>query len=225
MTFYSQYTQDEFLEKNVFKGFKNGIFVDVGAHDGKCINNTLYFEEQHQWKGINIEPLQEIYNRLIVNRPTCVNLNCAISNENGTAEFIANQGYTEMLSGLLSEYEKAHHQRGERERRQFGGTSQIITVPTRRLDSIFQEYNLNRIHYLSIDVEGAEFKVIQSIDFSKIFIDVISFENNYPNSGQGNAIQEYLKTMGYITIQEGLDIVMIHQNSTFRELIDAQNQV
>ena len=35
MTFYSQDKQDFFLQTNVFKGYKNGFFVDVGAHDGK----------------------------------------------------------------------------------------------------------------------------------------------------------------------------------------------
>ena len=43
-TFYSQDKQDKFLEENVFKGYKNGVFIDVGAHDGKSINNTLFFE-------------------------------------------------------------------------------------------------------------------------------------------------------------------------------------
>lgn len=43
MTFYSQDKQDYNLEKYVFKGYKNGIFVDVGAYDGKDINNTLFF--------------------------------------------------------------------------------------------------------------------------------------------------------------------------------------
>ena len=57
MVYYSQDKQDEFLEKNVFKGLKNGFFVDIGAHDGKSINNTLYFEENNNWTGINIEPI------------------------------------------------------------------------------------------------------------------------------------------------------------------------
>ena len=40
MTFYSQDRQDYNLENYVFKGYKNGIFVDVGAYDGKTYNNT-----------------------------------------------------------------------------------------------------------------------------------------------------------------------------------------
>ena len=41
--FNSQDNQDKYLEENVFKGYKNGIFVDVGAHNGVSINNTLLY--------------------------------------------------------------------------------------------------------------------------------------------------------------------------------------
>ena len=58
--FYSQYKQDYFLENTVFKGYKNGFFVDVGSHDGKTINNTLYFELINNWTGINIEPIKGV---------------------------------------------------------------------------------------------------------------------------------------------------------------------
>ena len=76
--FYSQCKQDKFLEENVFKGYKNGIFFDVGAHDGKTINNTVYFEQNNNWKGINIEPIKSVYDNLVLNRPNCININCAI---------------------------------------------------------------------------------------------------------------------------------------------------
>ena len=43
LEFYSQFNQDTFLEEHVFRGFRNGIYMDVGAHDGVTINNTLFF--------------------------------------------------------------------------------------------------------------------------------------------------------------------------------------
>ena len=36
-------------ENTVFKGYKNGVFFDVGSHNGMDINNTLYFEENNNW--------------------------------------------------------------------------------------------------------------------------------------------------------------------------------
>ena len=38
-TFYSQYSQDRSLETCIFKGYKNGTFMDIGAHDGVDLNN------------------------------------------------------------------------------------------------------------------------------------------------------------------------------------------
>ena len=75
--FKSQFKQDELLEKNVFKGHKHGVFVDIGAHDGVNLNNTLYFEKYNGWTGINVEPIKKVYDRLITNRPDSININCA----------------------------------------------------------------------------------------------------------------------------------------------------
>lgn len=44
--YYSQYQQDEYLENNIFKEYKYGFFMDIGAHDGISFNNTLYFEKK-----------------------------------------------------------------------------------------------------------------------------------------------------------------------------------
>ena len=213
MKFYSQDHQDEFLETNVFKGFKNGFFVDVGAHDGVSINNSLFFEKNNDWTGINVEPIESVYSKLIVNRPQCININCAVNNEDGFSEFILNKGYTEMISGLKNEFDPRHKNRLSVELSHFGGTTEIVTVPTKRLETIFTENNVSLVNYLSIDVEGAEFEVIKSINFDKVFIDVIGFENNYED--QGLIIMNYLKEKGYRLLQKSMDIIMIHTKSKF----------
>ena len=83
----SQDNQDKFLEENVFKGYKNGIFVDVGAHDGISINNTLYFEKYNNWTGVNIEPIKNVFDSLLKNRPNSININCAVCNSDGETDF------------------------------------------------------------------------------------------------------------------------------------------
>ena len=76
------------------------LLYGFGAHNGLSINNTLFFEINHNWKGINIEPIKEIYDKLIINRPNNINLNITVCNYNGTCEFICNTCYTEMIYGL-----------------------------------------------------------------------------------------------------------------------------
>lgn len=218
MAFISQDGQDKYLEENVFKGFKNGFFVDVGAHDGISINNTLYFETKNNWTGINIEPLPEVFKKLEKNRPKCINLNLAVDNVSedmleSTAEFYMNTGYTEMISGLTNYFDPRHLNRLNNENRQKGSHTQKIMVKTKSLKKIFEENNVTHINYLSIDVEGAEFPVILSIDFNKVFIDIIGFENNYNDVSV--PIIKYLNSKGFNVIKRSLDIFMINKNSKF----------
>ena len=213
MTFHSQYQQDEYLEHNVFNEYKNGVFMDIGAHDGVSLNNTLYFEKQHNWTGLNVEPIKSVYDKLTVNRPSCINLNCAVSDIDGTAQFYCNTGYTEMLSGLKNNYDQRHFTRLNRENRESNSVTQVIDVETKRIDTICDTYNIKRIHYLTIDVEGAEFEVIKSINFDKVFIDVIEFENNYDDASK--PIITYLESKNFVIIHKNLDIFMINKASEF----------
>ena len=216
--FYSQCNQDKYLELNIFKGFKNGVFVDVGAHDGLSINNTYYFEKNNGWTGINIEPLKDVFNKLVVNRPHSINLKCAICNKDGETEFVSNQGYTEMLSGIEDTYDIRHIRRLGNENRQKGSTSRVIKVKTKKIETICDENNISHINYLSIDVEGGEFEVIKSINFKKVFIDVIEFENNY--NDVSIPIVKYLQERDYQIIHKSQDIFMIHKKSVFNPLHD-----
>jgi len=213
--FHSQFNQDEYLETNIFKGYKNGFYVDVGAHDGISINNTLYFEKNNNWSGINIEPIKIVFDKLLNNRPHNINLNCAVCNTDGETDFLCNTGYTEMISGIKDNFDIRHLQRLEYENTIHGSTTESIKVTTKKLETIFDEYNVSHVNYLSIDVEGAEFEVIKSINFDKVFIDVIGFENNY--NDVSIPIIEYLENKGYITIHKSLDIFMINKMSIFYE--------
>ncbi len=211
--FHSQFSQDKFLETNIFKGYKNGIYVDVGAHDGISINNTLYFEKNNNWTGINIEPIKTVFDKLVINRPNNINLNCAVCNNDGECEFLCNTGYTEMLSGIKDNFDERHLLRIKRENNHYGSKTEVIKVQTKKLETILQENGISHINYLSIDVEGAEFEVIKSINFDKVFIDVIEFENNYNDVSL--PIIKYLEDKDFVVILKSNDIFMINKKSKF----------
>lgn len=212
--YHSQEGQDRFLDTQVFKELQNGTFVDVGAHNGVTINNSLFFETIRNWSGILIEPLPSIFQQLERNRPKAIRKNCAISDTETIVDFLEVEGYAEMTSGILSNYDPRHKQRIENEISQLGGKSNIIQVQTRKLSDILAEHSIDHVHYLSIDVEGSEFSVIKSIDFGNVFIDVIGFESNYADTS--HPIVEYLQSRGYRRIPHNcVDVFMIHKDSTF----------
>jgi FkbM family methyltransferase len=195
--YYSQSGQDRYLNEHLFKGKRQGIFIDVGAHDGITYSNTYFFEKELGWNGICIEPIPALFKRL-QNSRRCMCLQGCISNKNEKSDFLCITSYiaseyTEMLSGLWDSYDPRHIKRIDNEVAQFGGKKEIIEVQCYRLDHLFEQHNIMKIDYLSIDVEGAEMKVLESIDFTVIDIDVISIENNYGTE----CIKQFLMKRGY----------------------------
>ena len=57
-------------------------------------------------------------------------------------------------------------------------TIPIKLTPCRKLSSVFREANVSVIDFFSLDVEGAEYDVIESIDFDAVRINVLMVESD-----------------------------------------------
>jgi FkbM family methyltransferase len=221
--YHSQVGQDKYLNENVFIFKENGFFVEVGASDGVKLSNTLFFEESMGWNGICIEPNPSAYRDLCINRE-CVAYDCAVDIEDGQVEFTKNVGYTEQLSGITKYYDPRQVNRiaewvdGNADDGGIvpnSGSSEVIQVKSRRLSSIFHECQVTEVDYLSIDVEGAELPVIQSIDFDEVFVHVIGFEANWRESAP--PVIEYLSHHGFEHLANvSHDVFMINQKSEYK---------
>jgi len=189
--FYSQFYQDQYVYENFFQDKTEGVFIDIGAHDGIDINNTKFFEEIG-WKGICIEPIPEVFARLRNNRSAICIEGC-ISNRSGTGYFLRCKGYTEMLSGLYDNYDLEHLERIKREQRIYGGSTEFLEVQLYKLNDLLEKHNLFHVDYLTIDTEGNELDILKSIDFERFYIDVIDVESNYDDG----PLLSFLTSKGY----------------------------
>lgn len=178
MNFNSQWGQDKLLNEKYFHNKTGGFFVDVGAHDGITINNTLFYEKNLGWKGIAIEPIPEIYQKLVKNRK-CICIKGGAYDVNKLESFTKIDGYSEMLSGITSDYNPKHLQRIDKEMKELGGKKKEISVQLYRLEDVFNTYKVKEVDYLSIDTEGSELKVLKGINFKKVKIHIIEVEANY----------------------------------------------
>jgi FkbM family methyltransferase len=189
--FHSQHKQDQFIYTHFFQDQPSGVFIDIGAHDGVTINNTLFFEEKG-WKGICIEPMPAVFQQLQKNRKAICVHGC-ITAEPGVAEFTQVTGYAEMLSGLTSKYDLAHQKRIDQEIKQYGGEKKILQIACFNLNDLLAQHGFIHIDYLSIDTEGGELEIVKSIDFEKYDIEAMSIENNYNDP----AFNSFLSSKGY----------------------------
>lgn len=175
--YYSQAGQDKWIAEHLYFGKKEGVFVDIGAHDGIAFSNTYFFEKMG-WNGFAIEPNPEVYARLANNR-RCTVINGCIAPKTGKNIFRVVTGYPEMLSGLVSEYDVRHLERIEREILLHDGTYKDIELTCYSFNDLMDNNCITNIDYLNIDVEGVEYKILSSIDFDRITIGALSVENNY----------------------------------------------
>jgi FkbM family methyltransferase len=175
--YFSQSGQDKWVSEKILPHLKEGVFVDVGAHDGVSLSNTFFFERLG-WKGIAIEPNPSVFRQLENNR-SCKTINVGIANADGTGVFRVIEGYSNMLSGFVDAYDERHLSRIECEIAEHGGSFKDINVEFRSLDKLLAEHGVEKIDYLSVDVEGLEMKILESMDFDRIKVLALSVENNY----------------------------------------------
>jgi len=173
MKYYSQFKQDQFVYENYFQGKTNGYFVDIGAHDGVTLSNSKFFEEIG-WNGVCIEPNPKIFPVLKNNR-TCKCVEKAISDKIEISQFFQITDGPDMLSGLVNEFTDKAIVRINAELESFPEGFDYIDVECDLFSNIVDN---NKIDFLSLDTEGNEMKILQTIDFNKFDIDVITIENN-----------------------------------------------
>jgi len=191
--YFSQYGQDKLIVEELFHGKKNGVFVDIGAHDGISFNNTFFLETKLGWTGLAIEPIPHIYDELKRNRVCDTVIGCVGARDEKRLFRIVN-GYAEMLSGLIDQYAPVHRERIDRELRQYGGSYQDVEVCCYSINTLLEEYRLYNIDYLSIDVEGGELSIINALDIQRFHVAVIGIENNYKD----HRIPKLLRENGFV---------------------------
>jgi len=184
--YFSQYGQDKWVIEEILPNKKEGVFVDIGAHDGMAYSNTYILESNYNWSGLAVEPIPEVYDKLKSTR-NCHTVNACVAESTGKRVFRINTGYNEMLSGLVNEYHPQHLERiSEDEFRE-------VEVSCFSFNDLLKKFEINSVDYLNIDVEGAEYSILSNIDFNLFRIKVIGVENNYGDY----RIPKLLKKNGY----------------------------
>ncbi|MDC0616267.1 FkbM family methyltransferase [Candidatus Pelagibacter sp.] len=152
---YSAYEEDLEIKKYFKKNYV-GFYVDVGCYHPIKANNTLLLYQKN-WSGINID-----INKLSIDlfnfcRPKDTNLNFAVSKKKITKFY-----YQKELSLLNSIKKKQATQA-------FEGKFLSKKINSKSLNKILNssKFKNQKIDFLDIDVEGADYDVLTSLDFKK----------------------------------------------------------
>jgi FkbM family methyltransferase len=189
---YSQEGEDVLLNR-VLAEQPEGFYVDVGACHPQRFSNTCLFY-QRGWSGINIEPNPDAAGAFRSSRPRDINLCLGISDRPGTLTYYQfDEPALNTMDQDLARWREEH----TRYR-----VVKTLQVPVETLADVLAKYLPPRrtIDFLTVDVEGHDFAVLQSNDWVRfrpryILTEALGKSMEEAISGE---IAQFLKGRGYV---------------------------
>lgn len=167
---YAQNYEDIMLWR-ALKHIEQGFYVDVGANDPIIDSVTKLFYDAG-WSGINIDPVEKFIEKYHLLRERDVSISKAVSDKKGVMQLWQCDipGWSTLDRAVVAKHESEGYE---------GRWSEVII---NTLSAILDEQNIPDIHFLKVDVEGAEYRVLKGNDWSKYRPWIVLIEATVPNT-------------------------------------------
>ncbi|XP_011259093.2 uncharacterized protein LOC105253039 isoform X3 [Camponotus floridanus] len=178
--------------REIFNDKKNGFFIECGAYDGETRSNTLFLERFKGWSGLLIEAdpinftkmLQK--NRRAYLSPTCL----SVIKSPTVASFLMARNI-----GHLHEPENTT-ENVPANTLDVAYMGEHIRVQCFPLILYIAALKIKTIDYFSLDIEGNEIDVLETIPFNEVDIKALSVEYIHNPKGQKYLI-DMMEQRGY----------------------------
>lgn len=173
---------------------RNGFFVEVGTGDGKLISNTYMLEKEWGWNGVVVEPNSAFWPALKKHRSCQIATDCLFDITGRTVKFMCAEAPE--FSGISRNVADFHQDARKQ-------NSVEVTMTTLSLNDLFEREGVpDSIDYLSIDVEGAEFDILQTFNFDKYQVGCLTIEHNWTQ--KRDSVFNLMLANGYVRVFEHL---------------------
>ncbi len=179
LKFPSQIGQDRWVAEKVFPDVTDGYFLDVGSADGVVDSNTWALERRG-WKGICVDPFPSN-----MSGRTCQMFREAVAAESGVKVTFAQAGE---LGGITSHLDRW---------KDIVKDTKTVDLTTVTLADILRRAHApSYIHFMSLDIEGAEFEALRGFPFDEFKLGSMAIEHNYEEPKRSE-IEQFLNSKGY----------------------------
>jgi FkbM family methyltransferase len=170
-TSFAQEGEDLILAR-IFRGQREGIYVDVGAHHPRRFSNTelLY---RSGWHGVNIDAApgsMEMFRRL---RTRDINLEMGVAATDGERDFYV------FDEPALNTFDEARAKSVAKPPYHIVNVAKVRCAP---LSTILRENKIGRFDLLTIDAEGYDFEILKTLDWDVNRPKVVLTEALYSNA-------------------------------------------
>ena len=186
-------------------GIEDPTYIDIGAHHPQYLSNTAIFYERGS-RGINIEPDPVLFNAFTARRALDTNLQIGVGPTAGKLDFYV------MSTPTLNTFSK---QEAERYQEKEGyRIEKVLSIPVLTVSEVLTRYfKKTWPDFLSLDIEGLDLVVLQSLDLRETGPLVICVESiTFSSKRNGAKLPEMIKLLenqGYLLYAD------THINSIF----------
>lgn len=195
----SQRQEDKIL-LNWFEGLCNGTYLEIGGLDGVKYSNTYVFNKELGWRGVLIELSGQNFDRLIINRPNeLATIHAGVCDRKRLLHYVEGKSAVGGIWEFAAETFKERFWKGitlESPEVKPVECAPLVELLGPQLGESFY------FDFFSLDVEGAEFEVIKSIDFTKLGFGIILAEADSHNQRKNMALRTFLHEKGYTYFAE-----------------------
>ena len=159
---------------------RNGFFIECGAADGVTFSNTLLFERERSWSGLLVEANNEMFQKLQNINRNAHSTNSCLSTKKSTQRVSFRP--VGLLGGIGDKMDVVHSKWIQN----LPGHDTTVTAQCFTLHSLLLAVGQTEVDYFSLDVEGPELEILQTIPFDKIYIKVITIEYRVYGNHRGS---------------------------------------
>lgn len=195
---YSQAGEDLIVEY-LFQSLKieKPTYLEIGTNQPMLCNNTYNFYLKGCF-GVCVEPDKNMVDLIKANRPGDVVLNVGI----GIAE--SRQAPFYLFPTVVNGWSTFSHEEAIIRQNETAIDFAIVQVPLTSINTIIKEYFNSHPNFISIDTEGLDLEILQSLDFDKYTPEVICVETitfGYLNNTEKKIsdISDFMHSKGYVT--------------------------
>jgi FkbM family methyltransferase len=187
---YSQ-GEEETLIRAFFKDRTGGFFLDVGASHFQKDSTTYYLEKHLGWRGIAVDALEEFRSDYERFRKGTQFFAFFVSNRTDTArDFYVYTRDTRISSGSIEQLRGLPRVKDRYIKK--------TEVPTITLDRLLSDHGVQKVDFVSMDIEGSEPEALEGFDIERYRPDLICIEvQTYTR----DRLYDYFAAHGYAPIQ------------------------
>jgi FkbM family methyltransferase len=159
---------EEWILKDFFQGKRNGVFVEVGANHHQRASNSYYLETALGWSGVAVEPQVKFAAGYKQSRPRTIFVPLFISDISNRQAVLYVTDKNDSVASGVPEFTKNW------------GEITPTYATTSTLDDVLDRLKIDRIDFLSIDIELGEPQALAGFSVDRFTPALVAIEAHPP---------------------------------------------